>query len=174
MPPGMPPQGGPLPGGAVGEYSNWGQRVGGYLIRGFAGFLVLIPFFVIGAILGDIGVIFLLIGYVFAIAVSIRALIQRGHLGYDFADRVVGQTLLKEPIGAPLGSGLNVFVRGLVHIVDALPCYVGFLWPLWDAKRQTFADKIMTTVVVNGRPQPHDAKALFVNALMFWTPVTKS
>jgi len=23
---------------------------------------------------------------------------------------------------------------------------VGYLFPLWDAKRQTFADKIMTTV----------------------------
>ena len=27
-------------------------------------------------------------------------------------------------------------------------CYIGFLFPLWDAKRQTFADKIMTTVCV--------------------------
>jgi uncharacterized RDD family membrane protein YckC len=27
-------------------------------------------------------------------------------------------------------------------------CYVGYLWPLWDDKRQTFADKILGTVVV--------------------------
>ena len=34
------------------------------------------------------------------------------------------------------------------HILDALT-YVGFLWPLWDAKRQTFADMLMRTVVVD-------------------------
>ena len=27
-------------------------------------------------------------------------------------------------------------------------CYFGWLFPLWDAKRQTFADKIIGTVVV--------------------------
>ncbi|REO10986.1 RDD family protein, partial [Mycobacterium tuberculosis] len=30
----------------------------------------------------------------------------------------------------------------------AIICFVGFLFPLWDAKRQTLADKIMTTVCV--------------------------
>ena len=49
--------------------------------------------------------------------------------------------------GEPMGAGM-CFVRQVVHIVDSLPCYLGYLWPLWDAKRQTFADKIMTTVVV--------------------------
>jgi hypothetical protein len=41
------------------------------------------------------------------------------------------------------------FVRQICHILDALPCYLGFLWPLWDRKCQTFADKIMHTLVVN-------------------------
>jgi hypothetical protein len=26
--------------------------------------------------------------------------------------------------------------------------YLGYLWPLWDAKRQTFADEICSTVVL--------------------------
>ena len=44
-----------------------------------------------------------------------------------------------------LGFGLSI-VRQLAHIVDSLICYIGYLFPLWDAKRQTLADKIMTTV----------------------------
>ena len=48
----------------------------------------------------------------------------------------------------PPGVWLSIG-RGILHIiVDALPCYLGFLWPLWDQKRQTFADKIVNTVVV--------------------------
>jgi hypothetical protein len=44
-------------------------------------------------------------------------------------------------------------VRQLAHIVDAIICYIGFLFPLWDNKRQTLADKIMTTVCVPLNPQ---------------------
>ena len=53
--------------------------------------------------------------------------------------------------GAAIGFGPAV-VRRLAHLLlDAPPCYAGFLWPLWDEHRQTFADKIATTVVVKGR-----------------------
>ena len=47
----------------------------------------------------------------------------------------------------PPGVGLSIG-RAFLHIVDALPCYLGYLWPLWDQKRQTFTDKILNTVVV--------------------------
>jgi hypothetical protein len=29
---------------------------------------------------------------------------------------------------------------------DAAICYIGFLFPLWDARRQTIADMLRTTV----------------------------
>ena len=48
------------------------------------------------------------------------------------------------------------FVRSLAHIVDGF-CYIGYLWPIWDAKNQTFADKIMSTVViVQAQDEPQD------------------
>ncbi|MGI9123797.1 MAG: RDD family protein, partial [Mycobacterium sp.] len=53
--------------------------------------------------------------------------------------RVVG-----ESTGQPIGFGASV-LRQLAHILDSF-CSIGYLWPLWDAKRQTFADKIMHTV----------------------------
>jgi hypothetical protein len=40
------------------------------------------------------------------------------------------------------------FLRALSHILDSLACYIGWLWPLWDGKKQTFADKVCSTVVV--------------------------
>ena len=53
--------------------------------------------------------------------------------------------LVSERTGDPMGVGL-CFVREIVHYVDGI-LYLGYLWPLWDRKRQTFADKIMGTVV---------------------------
>jgi RDD family len=35
------------------------------------------------------------------------------------------------------------FVRDICHALDTLTFYIGWLFPLWDPKRQTFADKIM-------------------------------
>ncbi len=60
---------------------------------------------------------------------------------------MIGTRLLSEETGQPIGT-LNAFLRDLCHIIDAIICYVGFLFPLWDAKRQTLADKIMKTVVI--------------------------
>lgn len=42
-------------------------------------------------------------------------------------------------------------VRGIAHVLDALPILLGFLWPLWDAKKQTFADKVCGTLVIKSR-----------------------
>ena len=55
--------------------------------------------------------------------------------------------LLREQDGQIVGGGLSVG-RYFVHIVDQLPFYLGFLWPLRDDNKQTFADKILQTVVV--------------------------
>ena len=61
--------------------------------------------------------------------------------------RVTNIKLIGEETYAPIGAR-NAFLRDLVHILDALTV-VGYLWPLWDDKRQTFADQIMKTVVMN-------------------------
>ena len=60
---------------------------------------------------------------------------------------MAGVKLVKESTGQPIGMGL-AFVRDIAHIVDSIICYVGWLFPLWDTKRQTIADKIMSTVVL--------------------------
>jgi uncharacterized RDD family membrane protein YckC len=62
----------------------------------------------------------------------------------------IGKTALKfkvvsEHTGKPLGFGSSV-LRQIAHLVDAVICGAGYLFPLWDAKRQTLADKIMSTV----------------------------
>lgn len=44
------------------------------------------------------------------------------------------------------------FARQLVHIVDAIPCFIGYLWPIWDKENRTFADMIMSTRVYKATP----------------------
>jgi uncharacterized protein DUF2752/RDD family protein len=60
---------------------------------------------------------------------------------------LLGLRLVGDKTGEPVGAGL-AFARDICHLVDSVICYVGWLFPLWDAKRQTIADKIVSTVVL--------------------------
>jgi uncharacterized RDD family membrane protein YckC len=122
-------------------YANWPQRVGAYLID-LVPVLILI---IIGRAVG--GAVFLVL-YLAAIGVSIyNRWILAGKTGQSWGKQVLGIRLVKEATGEPIG-GLMAFVRDIAHFVDSIICYIGYLWPIWDSKRQTLADKIMSTVVV--------------------------
>ena len=70
---------------------------------------------------------------------------RQGTTGSSIGKSVLKFNVVSEKTGKPIGFGRSV-VRQLAHFVDAIICYIGFLFPLWDAKRQTQADKIMATV----------------------------
>ncbi|BBZ51354.1 RDD family protein [Mycobacterium heidelbergense] len=72
---------------------------------------------------------------------------RQGTTGSSLGKSVMKIKVVSEVSGQPLGFGMSV-VRQIAHFVDAIICFIGFLFPLWDAKRQTLADKIMTTVVL--------------------------
>jgi uncharacterized RDD family membrane protein YckC len=79
--------------------------------------------------------------------------IKQGRTGATIGKGILAIRLLGYS-GQPIGAAMS-FVRQLAHFLDSLACYVGWLWPLWDARKQTFADKIVNTVVVNaGNPGP--------------------
>ncbi len=73
--------------------------------------------------------------------------IRQGGKGQTIGKQVLGIKLVRETDGQPIG-GLWCLLRAFCHVLDALPICVGYLWPLWDKKRQTFTDKIMHTLVV--------------------------
>ncbi|MGH3487006.1 MAG: RDD family protein, partial [Actinopolymorphaceae bacterium] len=97
---------------------------------------------------GDSGQILPLILSLVSLGLGIwNICIRQGSTGQSVGKQVLGLKLVRESDGQPIGAGM-AFVRAICHVLDALACYVGFLWPLWDQKRQTFADKIMSTLVI--------------------------
>lgn len=85
-----------------------------------------------------------------------------GRTGQSWGKRLLGTALVAEVNGRPVGAG-NAFLRDLLHVLDGA-AFVGYLWPLWHAKRLTFADLLLKTVVVDqprpGRPGPLPAPAV--------------
>jgi uncharacterized RDD family membrane protein YckC len=146
------------------DYAGWGQRLRARLIdQGptylgliifFAGYVVWVvelaqssgsaPDFESPAIAMIIGLSVMLASMIW---VAYNRWMIGGSTGQSFGKRVIKIKLIGEASNAPIGPR-NACIRDLVHILDALTV-VGYLWPLWDDKRQTFADKIMNSIVVN-------------------------
>lgn len=124
------------------NYANWGQRVGAYLVD-WAPVIVL----EIIAVLVQ-STAFNVLVYLLSIAWWVY---NRGYLagttGQSWGKKLLNLRLIGEATGQPIGFGMAL-VRDICHLVDSIICYIGFLFPLWDAKRQTLADKIVKTVVV--------------------------
>jgi uncharacterized RDD family membrane protein YckC len=70
-----------------------------------------------------------------------------GAYGQTPGKRIVGIKVLRHEDGKVLGGFMGM-VRQIMHLLDVASLLVGYLWPLWDTERQTFADKVMATVVV--------------------------
>ncbi|MEX1254138.1 MAG: RDD family protein [Dehalococcoidia bacterium] len=69
--------------------------------------------------------------------------------------RLVGMLVVDSRHGGDLGLGRG-FLRLFIWTLGALPLYLGWLWCIWDAKKQAWHDKAARSVVVAnvawGRP----------------------
>jgi uncharacterized RDD family membrane protein YckC len=157
-----------------GGYASWLTRVGAYVIDALLGAVAALPLWVgYAQLFADsttttdpdgtehvhfhatgTATAFIWIGIVTALAFQIwNVYIRQGRTGATYGKSVMAVRLVNSDL-QPIGPGL-AFVRNILHIVDAIPCYLGYLWPIWDSRKQTFADKIMRTFVIHATaPQP--------------------
>ena len=68
--------------------------------------------------------------------------------GQTWSHHLLGLRVVDRDSNLPI-SGVRMGLREIAHCVDFASCFIGFLWPLWDNKGQTFADKIMKTTVIS-------------------------
>ncbi|WP_433857840.1 RDD family protein [Streptomyces kronopolitis] len=92
-------------------------------------------------------VILIVLAILAGMAGGIFMLVKEGNTGQTVGKKAMSIRLVREDTGQPLGFGM-AFVRRLAHFLDSIACYIGWLWPLWDDKAQTFADKAVGSVVV--------------------------
>jgi uncharacterized RDD family membrane protein YckC len=123
-----------------GAYASWIQRVGAYLID-------IGPILILEIIFVKVTAIYVIVALAGLGWTIYNRWYQGGTTGQSLGKKVLNLRLVSEQTGEPIGM-LMAFVRDICHIVDAIICYIGFLFPLWDAKRQTLADKIVKTVVI--------------------------
>ncbi|ORB64313.1 RDD family protein [Mycolicibacterium tusciae] len=70
---------------------------------------------------------------------------RQGATGQSIGKSVMKFYVVSAETRQPIGFWMSL-IRQIAHYVDQILCCVGYLWPLWDKKRQTLADKIVGTV----------------------------
>lgn len=155
------------------QLASWGQRVVGYLVDyAVVGIPATIAMIVVyGSVFANLANMssaspsvsgpsagLMALGAVLNLASLGLAIwnrwIRQGKTGQSIGKSVAGLKLVDATSGQPIGAG-KAFLRDIAHIVDSIICGlpIGYLWPLWDEKRQTWADKIMSTYVVTAPKQ---------------------
>lgn len=146
---------------APSAYASWGQRVGAYLLDQ----IFMLPFtivYVIGLVMvvsqiqpdgtlnggGSVaaGAVLAVVGLVAMLGAAIWNRYIKGGRGQSWGKQKLGIWLVSSTTGRPIGGGM-AFIRDLAHVLDGF-FFIGYLWPLWDERRQTFSDKVCGTVVI--------------------------
>ena len=138
------------PATAPGPLASWGDRVVATLIDAvalLAGYIVVwILAAIVGVISDALGTLVFVLGYLVLSVYSFYLGFLEGETGQSPGKAITGLKVVRATDGQLIGGGMGV-VRKLAHLLDGI-CLIGYLFPLFDPMKQTFADKIMTTVVL--------------------------
>jgi len=140
-------------------YASWIRRVGAYLIDHLVWWIGGAVLAVIGGVIvGAAGGSSRLEGIVQLILYLVTLAYWLWNWGYrqGSTGSSIGKSVLKfkvvsEQTGEPIGFGSSI-VRYFAHLLDAIIFGVGYLLPLFTAKRQTIADMVMNTVCLLNEP----------------------
>ena len=161
---GSPPPGYGGPPGA--DLASWGTRAGALLLDLLFTFLLYLPgtiVVVIGAATGDSeqdvngGVIAVGVAlYVLALVVQVwNQGWRQGKQGWSWGKQVLRIKLVRttdlQPPGGWIGIGRLVIRTLLGNVTFGVYTILTYLWPLWDERKQTLDDKILSTYVVHAR-----------------------
>jgi uncharacterized RDD family membrane protein YckC len=141
-------------------YAGWPQRAGAFLLDIALNFGPIWVLTGLAAAVGDrgensevVGTILGWAGLLVLLGTVVYQLVSEGQRGQTVGKRVLGIRTVRDRDGQMPGIGLALARR----IAEALNCPLlglGWWWPLWDDKRQTFADKISGVVVVRADAAP--------------------
>jgi uncharacterized RDD family membrane protein YckC len=148
QPPPAPPPAAPQPAvqGPSGPRANFGQRLVAYLIDVIIYVVALLILVAIAAAISEsLAIIVYIIGFLGSIVYF--AYFEGSPSGQTLGKKVMKIRVIDFNTGGPIGFGRGL-LRWVGRLVSGFLCYLGYLWMLWDREKQTWHDKIATTVVV--------------------------
>jgi uncharacterized RDD family membrane protein YckC len=156
-------------------YASWGARLGAFLLDSLLVLAIMMVPLVVGLVViasgtttttdpfgqttsdvdgasAAVGATLIGLGFLLSLVFQIwNFVFRQGRRTQSLGKKWVGIAVVKEATGQPIGAGAG-FGRWLMHsYVDTLfgACLpLGFLWPLWDARKRTWGDMAVESIVV--------------------------
>ena len=91
------------------------------------------------------GIAIIALGALFVLYLYLRAL---GRTGQPWGARLVGIKVIRADDGSSIGFGRALGRTLFANIISANVLYLGYLWMLWDDRKQTWQDKVVRSIVV--------------------------
>jgi Mce-associated membrane protein len=88
---------------------------------------------------------FLVVAGVTAVVLAVTRWLVPALTGWTLGRALFG-IAVRRPDGSPPGI-FRLALRELAHLLDTAALFIGWLWPLWDRRRRTFADLLLRTEV---------------------------
>jgi len=93
------------------------------------------------------------IAVVLGIAAVVGVLLYHGKLeggpsGQTLGKKALGIKVVDANTGGPIGTGRAIGRFLFAQIISGSLCWLGYLWNIWDDRKQTWHDKVTSAVVV--------------------------
>jgi len=126
----------------------WSARVGAFCVDVLLG-LAVIAVMVLSALsapwMGWLWWVYVAAAAVVIAAMAVNRLLLPTITGWSLGRAVFGIAVRTRDGAAP--GLLRLAARDLAHLLDTAALFLGWLWPLWDRRRRTFADLLLRTEV---------------------------
>jgi uncharacterized RDD family membrane protein YckC len=93
-----------------------------------------------------VGMLIIGLGVLFVLWLYVRAI---GRTGQSWGARIVGVKVVRADDGTPIGFGKALGRTLFGNIISANVFYLGYLWMLWDDRKQTWQDKVVSSIVID-------------------------
>jgi|SRR6266545_4797345 len=125
--------------GPSGPRASFGRRFVAYLVDYIVTGIVYVILYVISKPLGyALGVVFSLAYFTY---------LEGSPSGQTVGKKALGIRVIDFGTGGPIGYGRG-FIRWISRILSTIPCLLGYFWMLWDKEKQTWHDKLASSIVV--------------------------
>ncbi len=150
-------------------YAGWWSRVGATILDSLITFAVVLVPLVAGLIIffstaetrerfdgtveftdagNPLGIVLMVLSGLIGLAFTIwNSIVRPGRTGQSLGKKIMGIKIVREQDGQVIGVGMS-FLRYILYSIFVNACFLDVLWPLWDARKRTWHDMVVSSVVV--------------------------
>jgi Mce-associated membrane protein len=140
------------------SYAGWAARAGAFVIDVVIGVLTIATLVLVAwatAQRSPLWWVCVVAAGLMVLAVLANRLLLPALTGWTLGRAALGVQVV-DGAGRPAGPW-RLLLRDLAHLLDTAAVFVGWLWPLWDSRRRTWADVLARTEVRRTVQRPRSA-----------------